>query len=150
MAGAMIPPEVLNSKSLFTLLYKIDQDLSDQTRARGCPSAGVLCIAPITCENLEVGPLILKRPLRFASACAAAGRVAGAVCCRHRCVFGAAGSTGRRCCCWLVLCAKGTQSLPLSDSRPCAACGDPPSTVGRSISVISLPRASATGVCSVT
>ena len=150
MAGAMIPPEVLNHKALFSLLYRIDQDLAERTRAQRCPSAGVHYTAPTTRESLEVGPRICKRPLRFASACAAAGRVAVVASCRRRFGSGAAGSTGRRCCCWLVLCAKGTQSLPLSGSRPCAACGDPPSTVGRSTSVISLPRASATGVCSVT
>ena len=36
----MIPPEVLTRKSLFSLLYKIDQDLSEQTRIKGCPIAG--------------------------------------------------------------------------------------------------------------
>jgi len=95
MAGAMIPPEVLQHKTLFSLLYKIDLDLAERTRVRRCPFAGVRCIAPITCESLGVGPLILMRLLRLALACAAAGQVAGAGYCRHRCVFGSAGFTGR-------------------------------------------------------
>ena len=68
----MIPPELLKSKSLFSLLYKIDQDLCERTRARGCPFAGVRCIAPTTSASLAAAPLILKRLLRFALACAAA------------------------------------------------------------------------------
>ena len=92
----MIPPEILNSKSLFSLLYKIDQDLAERTRVKGCPFAGVRCIAPITRENLEVGPEILKRFLRFALAFAAAVRAVGAVFCRHRFVFGIGEFTGRR------------------------------------------------------
>ena len=150
MAGAMIPPEVLNRKSLFSLLYKIDQDLAEQTRARGCPSAGVRCIAPITCESLGVGPLIWKRHLRYASVCAAVGRVAVAGSCHHRFGSGTAGSTGLPWYCWLALCAKGTRFTPWNDSRRFAGYGDPPSIVGRNTSGISLPKASATGVCAVT
>jgi len=127
----MIPPEVLNRKSLFSLLYKIDQDLSDQTRAKGCPFAGGRCIARTTCESLEVGPLILKRLLRFASACAAAVRVADGVCCRHRCVFGVAGFTGRLCCCWSVPSAKDLVRPSLwSVSKHFAEYGVQPSSVG--------------------
>ena len=100
MAGTMIPLEVLNRKSLFSLLYKIDLDLAERTRARRCPYAGVRCIAPITPESLGVGPLILTRLLRFASACAVAGGVADTGCYRHRYVSGGAGFTGRLCCCW--------------------------------------------------
>jgi len=40
MAGAMIPLEVLNSKSLFSLLYKIDQDFAEDTKAKRCPFCG--------------------------------------------------------------------------------------------------------------
>jgi hypothetical protein len=78
MAGAMIPLEVLNRKSLFSLLYKIDLDLAEQARAGNCPIAGVLCIARTTLESLAVGPRILKRLSKFALACAAVGRVAAA------------------------------------------------------------------------
>ena len=150
MAGAMIPPDVLNDKSLFSLLYKIDQDLTEQTRAQGCPSVGVHCTVATTCESLEVGPGIWKRHLRFASVCAAGDRVAVVGCYHRRFVSGARESTGLPWCCWLALCAKATRFTPLSDSRRFAGCGDPPSTVGRSTSGISLPRASATGVCAVT
>ena len=151
MAGAMIPPEVLNHKSLFSLLYKIDQDLAEQTRAQRCPSVGVRCIAPTTCESLEVGPRNWQRHLNFALVCAAGNRVAVVACCHLRFAFGAAGSTGRRCCCWSVPCAKGgTRFLLWNDSKGFAGYGDPPSIVGRSISGISSPRAPVTGVCAVT
>lgn len=36
----MIPPEVLHRQSLFSLLYKIDQDLAERARARRCPFCG--------------------------------------------------------------------------------------------------------------
>ena len=143
----MIPPEVLNSKSLFTLLYKIDLDLAEQARARHCPFAGVLCIAPTICESLGVGPLILKRLLRFALACAAADRVAAAVCCRRRCVFGVAGSTGPLCCFWSVPFDRGTaRSSPWSVLSRFAGYGVQRSTVGNATFGTFLPRASTTGV----
>jgi len=94
----MIPLKVLTRKSLFSLLYKIDLDLAEQTRTRGCPFVGGRCTVRITSENLGVAPLILMRLLRLASACAVAGRVAGVGCCHHRCVSGAAGFTGHRSC----------------------------------------------------
>ena len=150
MAGAMIPPEVLNHKSLFSLLYKMDQDLAEQARAQGCPSAGVHCTTPTTSESLEVGPRIWKRHLRFASVCAAGDRVAGTGSCHHQFGSGTAGSTGLPWYCWLALCAKGTRFTPWNDSRRFAGYGDPPSTVGRNTSGISLPKASATGVYAVT
>lgn len=40
MAATMIPLKILTDKSLFTLLYKIDQKLAEQTRSRGCPYCG--------------------------------------------------------------------------------------------------------------
>ena len=40
MAGAMIPPEVLNSKSLFALLYKLDQGFAEGRKAKRCPFCG--------------------------------------------------------------------------------------------------------------
>lgn len=54
----MIPPEILHRKVLFYLLYKIDLDLAERTRARRCPFAGVLCTVPTTRESLAAGPLI--------------------------------------------------------------------------------------------
>ena len=146
MAGAMIPPEVLNCKSLFSLLYKIDQDLFERTKAKGCPSAGVRCTAPITYESLEVGPLILKRFLKFALACAVVVQVAGVVYCRHRCVFGAAGFTGRLCCCWSVPFVKGEiPLLPWNISRRFAGYGVQPSSAGNATFETFLPRVSNTG-----
>lgn len=144
----MIPLEVLNRKSLFSLLYKIDLDLAEQARAGNCPIAGVLCIAPITLESLEVGPLILKRLLTFALACAAVGRVVAGGCCRLQCVFGAAVSIGRRCCCWSARCARGkTPPLLCSGSRRFAGCGDQLSTDGEATLEIFLPKAAVTGAC---
>jgi hypothetical protein len=87
MAGAMLLPEDLQRKTLFSLLYNIDLELTEQTRARRCPSAGGLYIVPTTCESLAVAPLTLMRLLRFALACVAAVKAADAVSCRHRCVF---------------------------------------------------------------
>jgi hypothetical protein len=78
MAGAMILPQVLQRKSLFDLLYKIDLDLAEQARARKCPFAGACCIAPTTCESLGVGPLTFARLLKFVLACVAAKKAAGA------------------------------------------------------------------------
>jgi len=150
MAGAMISPDVLDHKPLFSLLYKIDQDLAERTRAQGCPSAGVHCTTPTTRESLEVDLRIWKRHLRFASVCAAVGRVAVAGSCHHRFGSGTAGFTGLPWYCWLVLCAKGTRFTPLNDSRGFAGYGDPPSTVGRNTSGISLPKASVTGAYAAT
>lgn len=144
----MIPLEVLNRKSLFSLLYKIDLDLAEQARAGNCPIAGVLCIAPTTLESLVVDPRILKRLSKFALVCAAAGRVVVAACCRLRCVFGAAVSIGRLCCCWSPPCAREkSRPLPCNGSRRFAECGDQPSTVGKATLEIYLPKAAATGAC---
>ena len=151
MAGTMLPPEVLTRKSLFSLLYQIDQDLSERTRAKGCPFAGVRCIAPITSESLEVGPRILRRLLSFALACAAAAQAAGAVCCRHRFGFGIGGFTGRRYCCWSAPCAKNkTLPSPWSGSRGFAAYGVQRSNAGNATLKSFLSKPSAIGVCPVT
>jgi hypothetical protein len=40
MAGAMLLPDVLQRKSLFSLLYKIDLDLAQQAKTQGCPTVG--------------------------------------------------------------------------------------------------------------
>ena len=87
MAGAMLLPEVVQRKALFSLLYNIDLDLTEQIRTQRCPSAGGLCIVVTTCESLAVAPLTLMRLLRFAFACVAAVKAADAVSCHHRCVF---------------------------------------------------------------
>lgn len=144
----MIPPEVLNRKSLFSLLYKIDQDLAELTRVRRCPFAGVRCIAPITDESLGVGPRIFKRLLRFASACVAAVPVAAAACCRLRFDFGIAGFTGPLCCYWSVPFARDKpRSSPWSASRRFAGYGVQPSSAGNATLEIFLPRASVIGAC---
>lgn len=131
MAGPMIPPDILNRKSLFSLLHKIDLELAEQTRCRRCPIAGDRCTMPTIRANLEGVPLIWMRRSRFASACAAVGTVAGVGYCRHRCVFGIAGYTGRRSCCWSAHCVRGgTRERRWSGSKGFAAPGGPPSTVG--------------------
>lgn len=83
----MIPPQVLTRKSLFSLLYKIDLELVEKTRAKGCPSVGDRFIAPITCESLAVVPLIFMRLLKFVSVCAAVVKDAAGVFRPHRYVF---------------------------------------------------------------
>ena len=146
MAGTMIPLEILNRKSLFSLLFRIDQDLAKRTRSRRCPFAGVRCIVPTTCESLGVGPLILKKLLKFALACAAAVPVVGAVYCRHRSVFGDVGFTGRRCYCWSVPFVKGEiPLLPWNISRRFAGYGVQPSSAGNATFETFLPRVSNTG-----
>jgi hypothetical protein len=61
----MIPPEILQRKSLFALLYKLDVDLADSLRAKRCPTAGAHYIALIISASLGVGPRIWTRPIRF-------------------------------------------------------------------------------------
>ena len=142
MAEVMILPEVLNRKSLFSLLYQIDQDLAERTKAQGCPFAGVRCIAPIMSASLGAGPRILKRLLRFALACAVA------VCCRYRFGFGIGGFPGRRCYCGAVPCVRDkTQLSPWSDSK---GYGVQRSSAGNATFKTFLPRAPATGACPVT
>lgn len=58
----MIAPELLQRKSLFSLLYLIDLDLAEQSRAKGCPFAGVRCIAPVIGASLGAAPRICPRP----------------------------------------------------------------------------------------
>jgi hypothetical protein len=62
----MIPPEILQRKSLFLLLHQIDLDLAETTRAKQCPFAGGLCITPPTSVNLGEAPLIFPRFTRCA------------------------------------------------------------------------------------
>ena len=99
----MISLKVLKNQSLFSLLYNIDQDFAERTKANRCPFAGVHFITLITSESLEVAPRNLKRHLRFNLACVAAVQVAVAGCCHPRFVFGIVEYTGRRFCCWSVL-----------------------------------------------
>ena len=91
----MIPLEILNRKSLFSLLHKIDLDLAEQARVRRCPFAGGRCIMRTMPANLEAALLILMRHLRFVIACAAAVKGADAVFSQHRSDSGSAGYTGR-------------------------------------------------------
>ena len=102
----MIPLEVLKSQSIFSLLYLIDRELCERTRAKNCPFAEVHYIALITSESLGVGPRIYKRHLKFDSACAVAVPDAVVVFPHLRFDFGIAGFTGRRCCCWSALFAR--------------------------------------------
>jgi len=148
MAGVMILPEVIQRKALFSLLYKIDQDLAEQTRSRRCPFAGARCITPITGENLGVGPLIFARRMRFASACAVVGMDAGTGYCRHRYGSGSAGSTGRRWCCWSAPFGRDKIRTSLwSDSRAFAGYGAAPSNAGNGTFLSFSPIRLSTGVC---
>jgi hypothetical protein len=99
------------------------------------PFAGVLYIVPTTCESLEAGPLTYAGLLKFALACAAAVKVAGAAFYRRRCVFGTARFTGRRLYCWLPPCAKDNlQRPPCSGLPPFAEYGAQPSRAGDAFS----------------
>jgi len=140
----MIPPEVLYRKTLFSLLYKIDQDLAERTRAIHCPFAGGRCTAPITGESLEVAPLILTRHSKFVSACAAVVKAAGAGCCHHLFGFGAAEYTGRRWFCWSRPFARGRiRPSRLNASKDCTGYGARRSNGGNAISEIFFPRPTA-------
>ena len=131
MAGPMIPLEILNSKSLFSLLHKIDLQLAEQTRVRRCPFAGGRCILPTTRASLGAALLILMRHLRFVIACAAAVKGAGVACCRHRFDFGSAVFTGRLFFLSSPPFAKDAiRSIPWNSLRAFAGYGVPPSTVG--------------------
>ena len=144
----MIPTEFLQRKSLFSLLFNIDLELAEQTRAKRCPFAGVHCTAPIISENLGADLLILLRVLKSALVCAVAVRAAGDVCCLHLYVFGGAGFTGRLCCYWSVLFAKGKNLLLLwSGSRRFAGYGVLLSSVGNATFKTFLLKASDTVVC---
>lgn len=143
----MIPPEILHRKLLFSLLFKIDQDLAEQTKSRRCPFAGGRCIMPTTHESLEAVPLVFQRLLRFGLAYVAAVKVAGVVSSLHRFGFGSAGFTGRPFCLLSRLFAKDEiRTLPLNESVPFSGYGVPPSTVGNNISESFFPRVSNTGV----
>ena len=147
MAGPMIPLEILNSKSLFSLLHKIDLELAEQTRARRCPFAGGRCIFPTIGESRGAALLILMRYLRFVIACAAAKKVAGAVSFRHRFDFGNAESTGRLFCLSSPPFAKDAiRTILWNNSRAFVGYGDQPSTVGSTTFKHFFPRALPIGV----
>ena len=143
----MIPPDILNSKSLFSLLYQIDLELAEQTRAQRCPFAGGRCIMRTIRESLGAALLILMRYLRFVIACAAAVKVAGAVSYRHRFGFGTAGFTGRLSCLSSPPFAKDViQTIPWSSSKAFVGYGVQPSTVGSTTSEHFFPRVLLIGV----
>jgi hypothetical protein len=143
----MIAPDILNSKSLFSLLHKIDLELAEQTKARRCPFAGGRCTMPTIRESLGAALLILMRYLRFVIACAAAEKVAGAVFFRHRFDFGTAGFTGRLFYLSSPPFAKDAiQTIPWSSSRAFVGYGVQPSTVGSTTSEHFFPRALLIGV----
>ena len=148
MAGAMIPPDILNHQSLFSLLYQIDQDLADRTIAQGCPFAGVGFIAPIISESLGAGLLILLRLSRFVSVYVAAAPDVVVGYCRHRCGFGAVGFIGRRFFCWSPRFARAKIPPSLwSGLKGYAVYGDPRSSAGSVIFKSFSSTASAIGVC---
>jgi len=61
----MISPEILQRKSLFTLLHQIDVDIAESVRFNRCPTVGVLYITLYICVSLGEVPLILARLTRF-------------------------------------------------------------------------------------
>ena len=131
----MIPADVLKCKSLFSLLYEIDLDLTERTRAKGCPFAGVGCIVPIMRESLGADLLILMGLLMCVSVCVAVVPAADAGYCRRRYVFGDGGFIGHRFFCWSAPFARDKNpQLPWSGSRGCAVYGDPRSSAGSAIS----------------
>ena len=147
MAGPMIPPDILNRKSLYSLLHKIDFEIAEQTRVRRCPIAGGRCTMPTTGESLGAVLLIFMRCLRFAIAYVVVVRAAGAVSCHPRCDSGSAGYTGRRCYLLSPPFAKDkTRTILWRSSRLFSVYGVPPSTTGYIISESFSPRASVTGV----
>jgi hypothetical protein len=127
----MIPLKILNRKSLFSLLHKIDLDLAEQTRVRRCPFAGDRCIMRTISESLAAVLLIWMRHLRFVIACAAAVKAVGAVFCHHRSDSGSAGYTGRLFfSSSLPFDKDAIQSIPWNSSKAFAGYGVQPSTVG--------------------
>ena len=146
MAGPMIPLEILNRNSLFSLLHKIDLELAEQTRVGRCPFAGGRCIMPTMRGSLEAALLILMRHLRFVIACAAAVKVAGVVSSRHRFDFGSAGYIGRLFYSSSLPFAKDAiRSIPWNSSRAFVGYGGQPSTVGSTTFENFFPTASLIG-----
>ena len=143
----MIPPEILNRNSLFSLLHKIDFEIAEQTRIRCCPIVGGRCITPIIRESLGAVLLIWMRHLRFAIACAAVVKAADAECSRHRFGSGDAGYTWHRCFLSPPPFDKDEiRTAPWSNSKAFSVYGVPPSTVGNVIFKNYFPRALPTGV----
>jgi hypothetical protein len=64
-ARIMIDHTILRRKSLFALLHKIDVDLAEQTRSKGCPSAGGRCIKRLIGANPGVAPRIFLKTIPF-------------------------------------------------------------------------------------
>ena len=147
MAGPMIPPKILNRKSLFSLLHKIDLDLAEQTRVRRCPFAGGRCIMQTIRESLGAVLLIWMRHLRFVIACAAAVKRAGAVFSRLRSDSGSVEYTGRLFySSSLPFDKDAIRTIPWNSSRAFAGYGVPPSTVGSTTFEPYFPRAFLIGV----
>lgn len=57
----MVRVEVLQRKSLFSLLHVLDVDLAETARKEGCPTAGVRCIELATSVSPEAAPLIFRK-----------------------------------------------------------------------------------------
>jgi len=142
----MIPLDVLKFNSLFSLLYKIDLQFAEQTKAKHCPFAGGHCIMPTTRESLEVALLICQRFLRCDSVCAALFHHVVAESCHLRSDFGNERYIGRPFCSLLPPFAREETRMPLlSNSIDFAAYGAPLSSAGKNISGIFFPKASTTG-----
>lgn len=145
----MIPPEILNRNSLFSLLHKIDFEMAEQVRTQRCPFAGDRCTMPIISESLGAVLLIWMRYLKFAIACAAVVTVAVAVSFRHQFGFGSAGYIGHRCCLSSPPSDRAEiRTAPWNNSKAFSGRGVPPSTAGNTIFKNCFPKAKAsnTGV----
>ena len=143
----MIPLKILNRKSLFSLLHKIDLDLAEQTRVRRCPFAGGRCIMRTIGESLAAVLLMCMRHLRFVIACAAAVKAAAAVFCHQRSDSGSAGYTGRLfSSSSLPFDKDAIQSIPWNSSRAFVGYGVRPSIVGSTTFEPFFPTAFLTGV----
>ena len=144
----MIPPEILNRKSLFSLLHKIDFEIAEQARARGCPIVG----GPLHYANYprkpRGGPPDLDEAfeIRYSLCCGREG-------CRRRVLppsvrfLAAPGILGRRS--FLSPPPFGKDEIrtsPWNSSKAFSVYGVPPSTDGNIIFESSFPRALLTDV----
>ncbi len=130
----MIPLEVLKCQSLFSLLYKIDKDLAEQSRSLGCPGVGDHCIMPITGVSLEGVLLNCKRLLKTVSVCAADVMAVANVFYRNLSDFGIARCIGHLSYFWLQpFVRKIVRRPPWKSSRGFATSGGPPLTGGGTI-----------------
>jgi hypothetical protein len=59
----MVQPEVLQRKSLFSLLHTLDVELAEHTRDQRCPTVGGRCIVAAMNASLVAVPAIFRRSM---------------------------------------------------------------------------------------